>query len=1111
MNQSPYDYFRDRVNNQIIQRAYPYIDHIHIIDQSPGYIMAEVQGSETYLTTIQESKNTYIGECTCPYASGPYCKHILALARYIEKKLPPEKNPFAFYNTEEGGLPQNIFQTYENMLERILGKPTKQKVQPKRKQHTSPEKKSLHSLQQAFGKTIQQPTDIPTKRKTNDYMIFSFQLRATNEAPFECYLTPHKIKKTGNTQLTSYSSRIIERTLNNTPQYLSKTDIQVLQILMKEVRADDNYWRSYGHTTETSVSSYSLAKITQLLEGTDKIRTPENHVIAIPPGKATLRSQVTKTNKGLSLQPILQHPSIDTATQPVVTIFGDMPYWAVAEDQNEISLHRLTNEEPEGQISFISNPHTIASEDISSFLEVVLQQAPHLFILPDNLKPQELHDLEPTPHLYLSEQEGNLLIDLRHHYHTDAEAVSHTDTNMTFFLPPPENQTGQYRLIMRNQDKEKNHYTLLTNHMQQAKLTPSEPPQQGTALLYANDALIFVGDIIPRLGDEWQVFGQDSLKTLKYHNASISFELNSGIDWLELDGEVQFGSEVFSFPRLAKLLKKNHRFIPLKDGSTGILPAEWLEQNKELLQLAEESDGKLKVSKFHIHLLRSFLEADNSKKNKSRWEQTLNTLVSFDTIEKKKAPTHLAKKLRPYQQKGFEWINFMHTHKLGGILADDMGLGKTIQTLAFLHDLYIKQKRTQPSLLVLPTSLIFNWKEEISRHAPKLRYYDSTGNQRDLEYIHKQVTAKKPDFHLVLTTYGTALRDIEHIQKINWYYLILDESQQIKNPQSLTHKAVRTIPAEHRLALTGTPIENNLNELWAQFAVLNPGMLGGQDYFRNTFMLPIQKDSNTAQADKLKQMIYPFILRRLKRDVAHELSEKTESTLHIEMTPKQKKLYQQIKQFYRHEITSQIDKAGIEKSRFKILEGLLRLRQVCCDPRLIEETYAEKSSAKLEALMNKLEEALQDNHKVLVFSQFTNMLRLISQSLTKQGYEYSYLDGKTRKREAVVREFQQSTEKNVFLISLKAGGVGLNLTQADYVFHYDPWWNPAVENQATDRTHRIGQTKQVFSYKFIMKDSVEEKILKLQDTKKGLVDDILSVDTSLSKTLSRKDIEALFQ
>lgn len=484
-------------------------------------------------------------------------------------------------------------------------------------------------------------------------------------------------------------------------------------------------------------------------------------------------------------------------------------------------------------------------------------------------------------------------------------------------------------------------------------------------------------------------------------------------------------------------------------------------------------------------------------------------MVDFQSIKKRTHPKKIKATLRTYQHNGYEWLHFLHDNRIGGILADDTGLGKTVQTLALLHDIYIHQKQKKPTLLVLPTSLIFNWKDEIAKFTPNLKYYDSTGIDRDIEYIKKQSQANEPDFHLVMTTYGTLLRDVNELAKINWYYVILDESQQIKNFQSLTHKAALTLKSGHRLSLTGTPLENNLEELWAQFAFINPGMLGGREFFRSTFSLPIQNQKNKIQAEKLKKLVYPFIMRRLKKDVACDLIEKVETTLYMEPQPAQKKLYDSVKNFYRMEVMKAIDEEGLNKSRFKVLEALLRLRQICCHPKLVDPKHS-ASSAKLEVLLENVLEAVEEGHKVLVFSQFTSMLELIAEELIKQDIDFSYLDGSTRNRERVVKEFQTNKKKQIFLISLKAGGVGLNLTQADYVFHYDPWWNPAVEQQATDRTHRIGQDKKVFNYKLIMKGTVEEKILSLQQKKKDLVENIISVDESLTKHLTRDDIENLF-
>ena len=365
-------------------------------------------------------------------------------------------------------------------------------------------------------------------------------------------------------------------------------------------------------------------------------------------------------------------------------------------------------------------------------------------------------------------------------------------------------------------------------------------------------------------------------------------------------------------------------------------------------------------------------------------------------------------------------------------------------------------------------------------------------------------------YQLILTTYGHLRRDISFLKNINFHYAILDESQNIKNPASETSKAVRILEAKNRLALTGTPVENNTMDLWSQFAFVSPGLLGDQTFFKDTFMRPIEKEQNVQVAQTLKRLIFPFILRRTKEDAAKELPPKVESITYSPMSEVQQALYDKWRLSYRDSIMEEIESKGLSKSKFKVLEGLTKLRQIACHPGLVSTNYTD-TSGKFDALIEMIEEIISENHKVLVFSQFVQMLQIIKRYLDSANIPYAYLDGSTKDREAPVNQFQEDDKIRIFLISLKAGGTGLNLTAADYVIHYDPWWNPAVEMQATDRAYRIGQTRKVFAYKLISKDSVEEKIVKLQNSKKELVESLISTEESFFKSLSKNDILELFE
>ena len=469
-------------------------------------------------------------------------------------------------------------------------------------------------------------------------------------------------------------------------------------------------------------------------------------------------------------------------------------------------------------------------------------------------------------------------------------------------------------------------------------------------------------------------------------------------------------------------------------------------------------------------------------------------------------PAGLQLALRPYQKEGLAWLQFLRAQNLSGILADDMGLGKTAQTLAHLLLEKEEGRLDRPALIVLPTSLIFNWKHEAARFAPDLRVLSLHGPERKSRF------AEIPEHDVALTTYPLLWRDADDLMQHRYHLLILDEAQTVKNAQSRSAEAVRKIEARHRLCLTGTPLENHLGELWSQFDFLLPGFLGSSRQFTRHWRTPIEKQGDSERRQLLARRIRPFILRRKKEDVAEELPPKTIIVRSVELEGGQRDLYETVRAAMDAKVRDEIAQKGFARSQIVILDALLKLRQVCCDPRLVRATAAKKvkERAKLDLLMAMLPELVDEGRRILVFSQFTSMLALIQQDLDEAGIAYVTLTGDTVDRETPIRRFQEG-EAPVFLISLKAGGVGLNLTAADTVIHYDPWWNPAVENQATDRAHRLGQDKPVFVYKLIVRGSIEEKILALQERKAELAAGILSEDRGVEVKFGNDDLAALFE
>ncbi len=585
----------------------------------------------------------------------------------------------------------------------------------------------------------------------------------------------------------------------------------------------------------------------------------------------------------------------------------------------------------------------------------------------------------------------------------------------------------------------------------------------------------------------------------------FKIEVKSDIDWFELDAEIDFDGVAATLPALLAAVRKGEKYVELDDGSRGILPEQWLERYARLAELGETEDGTVRFKPSQALLLDSMLAEQDNLQVDRKFRQFRERLRSFEGVKAKEAPKTFQGTLRDYQKDGLGWFHFLQSLGLGGCLADDMGLGKTVQVLALLEQRRTrrlkKDETRRPTIVVVPKSLIFNWIDEAAKFTPRLKVADYTGLGR------KERVGDFDDYHLILTTYGTLRRDIALLKDHRFDYAILDESQAIKNATSQSAKACRLLQSEHRLALTGTPIENHLGELWSLFEFLNPGMLGRSGAFAS-----LCKAAQPGESDSLVDLsraIAPFMLRRTKQQVLTELPGKTEQTLYCDLLPKDRKAYNELRDFYRDKLSKKIKQKGLNQSKIHVLEALLRLRQAACHVGLVDKKKVKQSSAKLDILLQQVREIVAEGHKALVFSQFTSLLSIVRGQLDKEKITYEYLDGKTRDRKGKVERFQTDEACPLFLISLKAGGSGLNLTAADYVFILDPWWNPAAEAQAIDRTHRIGQTQQVFAYRIIARDTVEEKVLELQKSKRDLANAIISADDSLIRNLTAEDLQLI--
>lgn len=709
-----------------------------------------------------------------------------------------------------------------------------------------------------------------------------------------------------------------------------------------------------------------------------------------------------------------------------------------------------------------------------------------------------LSDPEVQSRVRLSElNESNLMI--RPEFSYEGTEVEYGDDHWYV-----DEQGETINIIRRNKAIEKDLYEYLRT------LHPSFANQRNNQYYYLpfDDVMKrgwFVGMLRKVQDKGLSIHGFESLKKFKYSTHDPVLEMTAGVKdkYYELKVNVRWGDQAVALKEIRHAILHHQDTIMLEDGTLGHIPEAWVNQYGLLLRTATEEDGVLRLGKIHYTLLEDILESINEKNILDDVRERKRKMMEYDTIERAPLSSEIKASLRPYQLSGFHWMQTLDELGWGGCLADDMGLGKTLQTISFLQ--YVKEKYPGTTQLVIcPTSLIFNWESEIQKFCPSLTFHIHYGSQRVL-------TEKEyNEFDVILTTYGVVRNDIEHLSQFLWQYIILDESQSIKNPDARVTKAIRDLRSINRIILSGTPVQNNTSDLFSQFSFLNPGLLGNREYFNREFAVPIDKLGSQQKTLELRKLIYPFTLRRTKEQVAKDLPDKTISVLWCSMEPEQRRLYNHYREGYRTRLLKKIDDEGIERSGMEVLEALLRLRQICDHPAMVDKSNEECGSVKIDELVREVSENA-GNHKVLIFSQFTQMLQLIKDNFEKSGITYCYLDGKTpmKQRKEEVEKFQEDETIKTFLISLKAGGVGLNLTVADYVYIVDPWWNPAAEQQAIDRAHRIGQTRKVFAYKMICKDSVEERILKLQEKKKMLADDLIQEDSGFVKNLTKEDVEFL--
>jgi superfamily II DNA or RNA helicase len=783
--------------------------------------------------------------------------------------------------------------------------------------------------------------------------------------------------------------------------------------------------------------------------------------------------------------------------------FEGWPCWHI-DTQEGIAREIERRVSPAAMRRLLKSP-TIA-EPMSELVTLVMQGLPKVALetgaeLPDLQQIADVIDMEPTFRMRAGGSLMEASVSLFAAYNDVEMPVRADGITPPVIIKPPQEGSKRAKCIRVDIPAQQDAASKLI-------ALGLSPDEAGVAFVAHGDAALKLWtEGLAELPDNWDLFVPEHLVDTQVRTANLQAfaRVTSGMDWLGVSLGFESDGVAVSREELRRCLMEGKKYVRLEDGSFASFDPDkvraMLDREIELLTAADKN-GRLPLS--HAGRIAELLNHVDKSNVASKAKKLFEQLSSIETIAKAKKPRNLKAKLRPYQEDGLSWLRFIHDLRSGGVLADDMGLGKTIQTIALLLALKTKEKKTTV-LIVAPTSVVRNWQRELARFSPTFTVAVWHGADRH------EMKAELETAEIIITSYALLRRDIEFLSSLPLDYAVLDEAQHIKNPMSATAQAAKKLNAERRLALTGTPIENRLSEIWSIFDFVSPGLLGPLDKFESRFSRPIEAgDYKTAQ--RLRAIIHPFILRRTKLEVASDLPEKIEMDQLCELTGDQKTVYQQVVREVRAQVLGEVERVGMAKSHIMILAGLTKLRQAACDPRLLglPREFGNDDSGKLQALRELMQNAVDGGHKVLVFSQFVQMLKIIERALKEDDVVYEYLDGSTKDRQERIDRFQADPGVSCFLISLKAGGTGLNLTAADTVIHFDPWWNPAVERQAEDRAHRIGQEKVVTVYRLVAAGTIEEKILELKEKKRELVASVLTEDSGGNKKLTKADLEELF-
>ncbi len=1054
------------------------VENFRIIDD---YFTATVRGSKDYFVKIAfaEDLEPIDMQCTCPYFDTAECKHLAAFLYYL--------NALGYFDPEKKlhELKETVQQTFDfvlpfNLKETNFITHLSQEELAKRKLESE-----TAALKSIFSPFVYSKNHLSKEKK----VIFKMGYAITAEhSRLSIKPVRQRLKEDGTVSSVDTASKI---------DYDNVMPVSFEERILLDYLSDRGYetyyFGFYNSSAEEIRHRNRLAEILNFLPGKDVYlyNYYKYEKVNVLQAAAKARLQIEDGGNSLSIKLIIEFEGNQITSPDGLMPVLDDPLWVLL-NKNIFKINNLSF----SQFLVFSEKKfcvDIPTWFITTFENDLLPKiASRLPIISSKYEVEEIH-ATPKKKILLSENDSKLLIKIQFEYTGNELAYNPAEEFTSIF------NNGKIFTVHRDKEFEQTAYesikTLYVKEIEAGVFTPRQKPI---------DFLLNNFESLKEMG--FEILGQDKLKSFKVNTAfpKVSFKVTSGIDWFDLDTKIDFNGTSVAFSELTVAIKSKKHYVKLSDGSTGILPSEWMEKFKHSLTFGEAHESKIRFSHIQALALDSIIEDTDNFKGDKIFKDRVKKLKSFEKLKHCELPKNFIGTLRDYQKSGFDWFYFLKEYSFGGILADDMGLGKTIQAISLLLKEKAENKK-YTNLIITPTSVVFNWIDEISKFAPSLSVLNHTGIERV-----KGNEQHLNNYDVVITSYGVTLRDYKFLSGFQFHYIILDESQKIKNPLSKTGKAVRNLKSGYRLCLTGTPIENNLTELWSQMTFLNPGLLGSYKKFTESFVKGIQKSENANATDILKKTIYPFVLRRTKDLVAKELPPKSESIHYCEMEKDQARFYNLWKDSIRYEIMKEIETKGIKKSGFKVLEGLLRLRQICNHPVLVDGSYKKKSS-KFEEFKAMITKVVAEGHKILIFSQFVQMLEIMREYLDKEQIKYEFLTGRTTNREERIKNFKETDGIKIFLISLKAGGFGLNLTEADYVFHYDPWWNPAVENQATDRAHRIGQNKHVFVYKFITKDTIEEKILRLQEKKKRLVEEIIATDSHLLKNLTKEDINMLFE